>query len=167
VSQGGYRPGLDSDYTKLSVDLTRDQPLTDELLLSIGVSGQYGLTKIPGAEMSAFGGADYGRGYLGSVIYGDSGLMARAELSYSFDVPNTYLNAIQPFGYFDIGRTWLHDFPNGTMDAASTGFGARFTVFERVSTEFSFNKALTAAYTTNAGRRSKDPLYLFNVKASF
>ena len=60
-----YRPGLKPNYRKLSLDMLRDQPLTEKLSLSLGVAAQYGLTVVPGSELSAFGGSDYGRGYLG------------------------------------------------------------------------------------------------------
>jgi hemolysin activation/secretion protein len=167
----GYRPGLQPNYRKLSLDISRDQPLTEKLSLSLGIAAQYGLTVIPGTELSAFGGSDYGRGYLSSIIYGDSGIMGKAELVYTHEMGNDVLNALQPYAYYDTGRTWLKDLPQNSgmesiMNASSFGFGARFNLLNHVTADLSFNQALSE-YLANSGRRSKDPLYLFNVRVDF
>ena len=61
-----------------------------------------------------------------SIIYGDSGIMGKAELTYTHEIGNDVFNALQPYVYYDIGRTWLKDLPQNSgmksiMNASSLG----------------------------------------------
>jgi hemolysin activation/secretion protein len=171
-STQSYRPGLEPDYSKLVLNLSREQPLSEALALNLDLSAQYGFTRIPSAQLAAYGGTKYGRGYLGAIIYGDSSVMASTELLYTKEIDNPILNGIQPYAYYDFGRTWIRDpqgvgLENGNMYAASFGLGIRANLLQYVTADLSFNQALVTDYVDSGGRMTRDPLYLFSVEVNF
>ena len=96
----------DPEYTKVNLSLSRLQGLSDHWTFYISCMGQYTPQSLLSSEQFAFGGAQYGQAYDSAEITGDKGMAGKAELRYSA-LPNFhYLNRIQYFAFYDIGKVW-------------------------------------------------------------
>lgn len=112
------------DFRKLYGSIGRLQALPLQLELLGLVQGQYSYDPLLASEEFGFGGGQMGRGYDPSEITGDKGLAASLELRRNFQAGSAF--ALQPYGFFDIGKVWNIDpTSKNKISAASAGVGLR------------------------------------------
>ncbi len=123
-----------SDFTKLTAEISRLQPLAPSIDLLASLSGQKSSHILLASEEFGLGGLKYGGAYDSSEITGENGLAARMELRYSGTAPSFRLDNYQFYGYYDVGRVWSPD--GSTADErraslASSGLGVRLGFLSR------------------------------------
>lgn len=144
VSQGVPILGASSDhannlslagrsvFTKFSGLARYTNTLTEPVSFSLTANGQYSLQPLITGEQILFGGTQIGRGYDPGAITGDSGLGGSFELRYDTHLPDYYINAMQPYVFFDAAKVWNKarpasaGIPLGDFNIASAGVGIRF-----------------------------------------
>jgi len=119
----------DPDFSKITVDLHRVQPLTDDLSLSLSGVGQHAFNGLLAGEEFSLGGYQYGRGFDPAALSGDDGLGGTAELHYypsflGIDRLDTYL-------FYDRGAVWNHDIAK-KYALRSAGLGLRVPIGDDV-----------------------------------
>ncbi|TBV00127.1 ShlB/FhaC/HecB family hemolysin secretion/activation protein [Stutzerimonas kirkiae] len=116
-----------SDFTKLTLDLTRIQQLPGNFSLFGSMTGQLSNRPLLASEEIALGGYSFGRAYDDGEVAGDSGWAAFIELRYNhFGVP--FLpHGIQYYAFYDAGQVWSKSEARfeGHQNLFSTGLGLR------------------------------------------
>ncbi len=123
-------------FTKFNLDASRLQTISGPFGVLLAASGQYSLSPLLAGEEFGVGGTDFGRGYDFSEVTGDSGIIAKIELQYGFDVGSEVLSDLQLYTFYDVGNVWQRDPQPGekyTEGLASAGLGSRFNVLDAVS----------------------------------
>lgn len=131
-----------TDYTKLSAYISRDQQLLSHLSLFGAAKFQYAFNTLLSAEEFAFGGANFGSAYDGSEITGDHGAAFRLEARWSLAGPIPGRG--QLYIFYDYGCVWRHEpTRQSQVDASSTGFGFRLHIGQHISASLEIAKPLT------------------------
>ncbi len=159
------RPDGRSDYTTFVGEIRRDQHIFDQLYLHLAATGQRSTTPLLTSEEFAVGGAVYGRGYDVSEIVGEHGAAAMTELRYGWEVNSRWLQALELFGFYDIGAVW-NDGDGGTTrtSLASAGGGVRVLFDPWVYLSIELAQPLTL---TPGNEGDKDPRVFFSVSSRF
>ncbi|MBS9404078.1 ShlB/FhaC/HecB family hemolysin secretion/activation protein [Halomonas sp. TRM85114] len=121
------RPGGELEFTKLSLYLSRWQPITDDWSLFAALEGQYAYDPLLSSEFISFGGEDSLRAYESGLLFGDHGVTLSLELNYV--PPNETALNLQWYGYLETGRAWTRETEFEFSDnngATATGLGVRF-----------------------------------------
>jgi hemolysin activation/secretion protein len=148
------------DFTKLLVNASRLQAISDNLSLLISTSVQETSASLLSAEQFGVGGSIFGRGYDSSEISGDEGIAFSAELRW--DVVDDDIK-IQPFIFYDIGEVHDKNHFTESVSLASTGLGARMQWKSlRIDTSIAQPLTYTPA-TPKLGSEQKDLRYLINI----
>lgn len=161
------RKSGEHDFTKLSGDLMRYQPLFPHWYFLAEASWQYSFSNLLAAEEFGVGGPRYARAYDSSEITGDHGIAFKIELQYQKDLNHRYLKSIQPYAFFDHGTIWRKTRLSGIGKEASlqsTGFGARFNLVDRISGYAEFAQPLSDDVLSEGDR---DPRFFFSVVGRF
>jgi hemolysin activation/secretion protein len=143
----------DPQYTKLNGTLSRLQGITENSSFLIAGIGQYTNNPLLSAEQFAFGGTQYGQAYDPAEITGDRGVAGKAELRYNQSPGWKYLNSLQYFTFYDIGKVWnvlpadLTGLPQ-QQSAASAGVGVRISFNQYVFGAAEFAQPLTKVVAT-------------------
>lgn len=139
------RPGSDPEFTKVVGEISRLQGLWAEEAWSLNLlgvlAGQYTTDILPSSERFYLGGDRLGRGYYNGEVAGDRVLAGTVEFQFNFSMINDLdkpesLIPIQLYAFLDFG--WarnLSPIEVAHQRIASTGFGARVDVSQRVSFE--------------------------------
>ena len=125
----------DSQFTKLTVDIRRIQPIFDAVSVYGAVAGQYSFDRELAGEEFALGSTQFGRGFDPAQVSGDHGLGETLELRYDMRAKWLLDSSLQYYGFLDNGRVW--DRPGNPASAnqslgsaqsmlTSTGGGVRF-----------------------------------------
>ena len=96
----------ETDYAKVTVDVSRLQRLAPGFSLLIDVTGQYTRDGLVASEEFSIGGARFGRAFDPSQVSGDRGIAARAELRHYFNWRNVLLRQLQFYAFYDYGAVW-------------------------------------------------------------
>lgn len=168
---GAYsRTSGDPSFEKVTLEVTRLQPITNTWAVYAGVSGQYATGPLLASEEFAIGGANYGSAYDAAEITGDHGVAFRAELQRETDLGLTWLPRSQFYGFYDVGRVWNRDITPGAeadhISLASTGLGTRFNLLEDVSGGLEVALPLTKKVSAY-GEDGSAPRAFFNVNYRF
>lgn len=133
------------NFTKVSFTGSHLQWFTQRFAIFGAIEGQYALNPLLAAEQFAYGGSDFGRGYDPSQIVGDDGIGAKVELRWNASPAWKYLQAIQPYVFYDAGKIWNRDGVSlpAEQSAMSTGVGARFIFMPSLTGNFYIAKPLT------------------------
>lgn len=117
-----------SDFTKLTLDLTRLQQLASRWSVVGSIASQFARRPLLASEEMALGGGSFGRAFDDGEISSDNGIAATLELRY---VPDVSAVALQLYGFIDGGRVWAADGGNVVTPNKLTSFGggvrARFS----------------------------------------
>ena len=155
------RKGGSTDFTKVTGLAFYIQPLWSDFSVALAGQGQYSFSPLITGELISFGGSQIvGRGYDPGSINGDQGLGGSVELRYDKRLDNSILLAIEPYAYFDAGRTYyIQD--GASMDAslvdqtiASVGGGMRSTLAYNANLGLEVSQTLRAVPGSDAGRRA-------------
>lgn len=141
-----------SDFTKVSLQASREQGVSDDVGLQLSLSGQKSFDRLLSSEQFSYGGSQFGRAYDFAEISGDDGLAAGVELRFGRSVKRSWLEAFQLFANCDVGVVW-NDYPGaGTVrdSLAAVGGGVRLTFPGQIRAVVEFGKGL-AAFDGTAG----------------
>ena len=132
-------------YTKLTVDLAREQDLPGQFSVRGWLTGQATGNRLLSSEEFRLGGGTFGRAYDPSELVGDEGVAAAVELRYDVAAPHEDVSGVQLFGFWDFGALWDDTLGIGTQrfSLASAGAGVRFTLFDRLAATLEVAKPLT------------------------
>ena len=138
-ARGNSREFGRTNFTKVNLDVQRNQQIWGPVSAFAQFAGQYAGTQLLAPEEFGIGGRTFGRAFDPSEKTGDHGMAVVAELRYTvddlkfpiLDLPTT----LQVYGFGDWGRVYHID--SNTRKSfeqlASAGLGMRFTVGPRVS----------------------------------
>jgi hemolysin activation/secretion protein len=120
-----------ADFTKLNLDLSRQQFLPAGFGLNLAATAQITNQDLLSSEQFGLGGTGFGRVFNPSAVLGDSGYGLRAELQRTFLYhikanPKPYFT--QPYWFIDYGQVFRispTSLEPGYSTLASTGFGVR------------------------------------------
>lgn len=146
-------PGGQSDFTKATMEASREQGLTEEIGVQVAFAGQKSLDRLLSSEQFGYGGSRFGRAYDFAEISGDDGVAGGMELRYGRDVELSWLKGYQLFAASDVGLVW-NDVPGETIvrdSLASVGVGLRLTLPRNLLATVEVATALDAFDDTDGG----------------
>jgi len=143
-----------SDFTKLVVNLSRTQQLSQRLTALVSGAGQWAGHKLLSSEEFGIGGTSFGKAFDSSEITGDRGFAGLLELKYSSKF-------LKPFASIDYGQ--VHQIGTGQDELASFGGGVRFGG-KYFSGSVEIAKPLTHIV---AAEGDQDARFFFSVKGGF
>jgi hemolysin activation/secretion protein len=135
------------------------------------VTGQYSFNPLLASEQFAYGGSQLGRGYDPAAIIGDHGLGGTLELRLDTQLNGRFLQTVQPYLFYDGGRTWnkvtVISIPT-KQSATSAGIGIRFAVNSAISGSLMLTQPLTTKVATEEiiNGNSKAPRGFFSFVAA-
>ena len=163
------RPRGHGDFTKGTIDLTRQQIIDGPWSAMASMIGQKAASTLLSSEEFAVGGARFGRGYDPSEITGSNGAAGSLELRYDGRIPGlgpdlTY----QLYAFGDFGVVWTGDAAGGVEkdSLASTGLGVRLGIGGRYSAEIEAAKPLTRGVASEGNKTDMVRVY-FRLSANF
>lgn len=109
-----------SDFTKLTIDLTRLQQIAPRLSAVGSLTSQFARRPLLASEEMALGGSSFGRAFDEGEQSSDNGIAATVELRY---VPDLGSMPLQLYGYIDGGRVWAAAGGNQAAQTQLTSFG--------------------------------------------
>lgn len=119
-------------FTKVELEVTRLQRLSQQVELYLGLSGQKSATTLLASEEFGIGGERYGRAYDNSELVGEDGLIGQIELRYTPDWEAKWVDGYQLYAFYDLGRVWNRDTFVSHASLASAGAGVRVDFNENV-----------------------------------
>ena len=134
------RANSDFGFTKVSAEITRNQPLaalTDTVLLSLEatLAGQFSRDVLPLSEKFYLGGTRLGRGFYSGQVTGDNAFGTSIELQFSTSFEAGVLPVLgetrlgtQFYLFDDYGRTWENQSIDPNRQLSSFGAGVRFAI---------------------------------------
>ncbi len=146
------RPGGRTDFTKLTVDVSRLQSLgflLPGLQLQVGLTAQFSLRgPLLASEQIGLGSNPFGRGYDYSEITGDNGFAGQVELQYGRAITQEglrrFVQEYQAYLFYDGGFVWRNTSTGTSLpNLQSTGFGVRLNGVRGVSIDLQAAKALS------------------------
>ncbi len=155
-----------SDFAKFTAEVSRDQSLIYDFALAVSVRGQKSTVPLLSSEEFGVGGIRYGRAYDSSEITGEDGAAGSVELRYDMQLDKPYLQALQVYGFYDIGAVW-NIVPGGSSvraSLASVGGGIRLTVTPSLFATVEVAQPLTRVV---ANEGDDDPRAFFSLAAQF
>ena len=162
------RPAGNSNFTKLTMQMSRLQRLSDNISILTEMMGQYSYQRLLVSEQFAFGGENMGRAYDPSEILGDHGAAGKLELQYSSQIQPSWINATQYYAYYDAGITWFRKGDCGCKTeeriktATSAGAGFRVNITNNISGYLEVAKPLTRNV---AAKENQDKRYFVSISA--
>ncbi|MBX3501388.1 MAG: ShlB/FhaC/HecB family hemolysin secretion/activation protein [Alphaproteobacteria bacterium] len=153
----GGRAVAHAGFAKLNVSLEHQRPLGSEFTTIVRATAQAASTSLPVSETFAFGGRQYGRGFVASEALGDHGFAASAEIRYA----PRWLDALKPivgsylYAFVDYGRLWARDSRNALFfaEGVSGGGGVHLQLFDKVSGEVEVTRVLAGRTSASATPR--------------
>lgn len=137
---GLSRSGAKTDFTKLTLELTRVQTLFSPwpgvtLSLQGTLAGQWSSDVLPQAEKFYLGGSRLGRGYYAGEVTGDRALAGSLELQLALPWQGDFAGhavVVDPvlYTFYDAGQTWENRSQDPDRSISSFGLGARFRLTE-------------------------------------
>ncbi len=126
-------PFAETGFTKGTLAAGVAQPLGKRGALRLNASAQYSRDRLPGAERYAIGGEAIGRGFDTSLLTGDRGAGAIAEVAWR-PLKTAKLANSEVYGFVDggvVGITARGAIPKTDYGLASTGVGTRLRYAQR------------------------------------
>ena len=152
-----------SDFTKLTLDVSRLQQLGARTHAWASLTAQYSQRPLLASEELALGGAHYGRAFDDGEISGDKGAALMVELRHH---PEFLPRNAQLFGYADTGRIWAA--PGGAVPArhtlASAGAGVRLSLPRGMLATLEAAKPINTDVRTQANKNARA---FFSLSAPF
>ncbi len=123
------RPGINTAFTKLTLDLSRLQSLAPSWSLYVGTSGQYSFDTLFAGEEFALGNSTFGHGFDPSSLVGDHGIGGTAQLRWDVSSTAPQLQSVMLYTFYDAGVTWVRT-TDTQQGLASFGGGVRIGLTE-------------------------------------
>lgn len=133
-------PGFDPDFTKVTFQFQRQQPLRGQLSLVVSAQGQYSSDRLASSEQVSFGGSTLGRGYDPSLLAGDRGVggMVQLQLGLPGLAVDGKVEGASAYAFADwaTARTLAYGTtPAVSGSLASIGLGLRFMLMRHASVD--------------------------------
>ena len=154
-----------SDFTRLTANVGRLQPLSDDVRLYVATEGQYAWSTLLSSEQFGFGGPQFGRAFDPSELTGDDGIAGMAELRLTLPSEIPRLNT-ELFCFIDAGRVWNYG-DDKPICASSTGFGIRGSYGEGLSGSLIIAEPINHEVSAPQYGNGKNPRGFFSLNASF
>jgi len=151
-----------SDFTKLTADLSRTQPLFDNFVLQFDATGQWSADVLLSNEEFSIGGSQFGRAYDPSEVSGVHGVAGVVELQYVVETGQKIFNGFTLYGFYDAGTIWDDD--GESVPLTSTGAGVRLSIIEGLIGSIEIAKPLNRSV---AEKGDQDARVFFSVSAQF
>ncbi|MEI9890885.1 MAG: ShlB/FhaC/HecB family hemolysin secretion/activation protein [Caulobacteraceae bacterium] len=155
-------------FTRLDVEATRQQPLSDQISLLVGAGGQTAFNgSLLASEQYSIGGYNYGRAFDPADATGDSALAGRVELQWTPVFRPQGLSGLQPYTFYEHGQVWQAQPPLGTPTSqtlVSAGLGLRFTLLGRINSDLQWAYPLGPGLGGAVPRRGR---VFFSVNTNF
>jgi hemolysin activation/secretion protein len=170
-------PGADAGgslgFTKYTLVVTHDQPVTGPISLNFHGIGQWTNERLVIGEQTSFGGSGIGRGYDPASLSADAGAGLASEVRYDMHLPQYHLDTTQFYYFFDAARILPRrsDEPPPIPplmernSLLSTGFGVRVALLERVTGGIEFAQELRGVPNNDQGKTGAR--ILFNAAVRF
>ena len=143
-----------SDFTKLTLDLTRLQQLGERTSLMASLTSQFSRRPLLASEELGLGGSSFGRAFDDGEISGDNGVAVTLELRHS---PASLPHNVQFYAYIDSGRVWAAD--GGALVArpklSSAGGGVRASLGSTVFATLEIAKPLNTEVRTSGSKNAR------------
>jgi len=161
--------GASTGFTKYTLVVQHDQPITGPWSAHFNGLGQYTGERLVTGEQTSFGGSGIGRGYDPASLAADTGYGVASELRYDAHFPQykIEIDTAQLYTFFDWAQVRpLHDEappPVGTMThrtLMSVGFGLRVALLQRFTGGIEFAQELRSVPNNDLGKT--DSRILFN-----
>jgi hemolysin activation/secretion protein len=140
------------NFAHLNVDLSHMQALPWDFQIALHFAAQIADQPLVPTEQFAAGGLTSVRGYLQSEAIGDDGVSESVELRSPMLI-DSYIHDWRFFIFGESAEAWIIDPLAGQQKVfrlASTGFGTRFQIFDRVSANVDMAFPLIDGPTTKA-----------------
>lgn len=152
------RPTGQSAFTKLNLQLSRNQLLPYDFSLYVSVNSQYSFRSLLSAAQFGVGGREIGRGYDPSELLGDRGVAGSAELRYTmphFGSLQKYLELAQPYAFYDAGKIWnLDPLPEPQRQSVtSAGAGIRLKFIHYLDANFYLAKPISKVVRSSGNKK--------------
>lgn len=143
-----------SNFTKLTLDLTRLQQLGERTSLVASLTGQLSRRPLLASEEIGLGGASFGRAFDDGEVSSDNGMAATLELRH---VPVAWSHNVQFYGYVDAGRVWAADggAPVTRPKLASAGGGVRTSINRSVFATLEIAKPINTEVRTRGDKNAR------------
>lgn len=164
---GRSRTTGEHTYTRFNAALRRIQNIDESFSVLVATEGQYSRDSLLSSERFALGGAQFGRGYDGAELTGDSGLSGLVEVRYAGFPTSDWFESYQPYAFYDIGAVWTNDPVVGESSReslASTGLGVRFNMANHMSGDAQVAFPLTRDVVSEL---DDDPRFFFSLLKRF
>lgn len=119
------------DFRKLNLRATYDRALGERWVVRLKAAGQWSGDLLPSSEQFSIGGAEFGRAFEQSVVIGDQGAAAAAELAWRPPGLPKLLAGSEVYGFADtatVTREGRLGFLDQDYDFASAGGGVRLSI---------------------------------------
>ena len=140
-----------SDFTKVTLDVTRLQQLGERTSLMASLTSQFSRRPLLASEELGLGGSSFGRAFDDGEVSGDNGVAMTLELRH---VPASLPHNVQLYGYVDSGRVWAAD--GGALVArprlSSAGGGARASLGGTTFATFELAKPLNTEVRASSNK---------------
>ncbi len=141
------QPEASAGFTKITVEASRAQKLTDFAKLFIQAGAQWTGDDLPITEEFVAGGRAFGRAYDFGEVSGDRGAGMSVELQISPKLKIPMIHRYEIYGFYDIAKLWNeNDLPAGRVESA--GGGLRFAVTETLTADLTLAKPLAGPVTS-------------------
>ncbi len=167
------RAGAQTDFTKLTFELSRTQalfsPWTGATVSVLGVlAGQWSNDILPQAEKFYIGGSRLGRGYYAGEVTGDSALVATAEVQLSMAYETSVFGQavrVDPmvYAFYDWGQTWENAPLDPDRSVSSAGLGTRFNVTRNAEVQLEGVRRFERRPNGDAAERLKADAFYWRV----
>lgn len=143
-AQTGSPDFTDLEFTKLNLRAGYNRAVGDHAVIRLKATGQLSDDALPGSEQFAIGGSEYGRGFESSIVAGDKGYAASAEVAYRPGTLPKRLAGSEAYVFADGGKVTYRArsiFAATDYDLASVGGGVRLN-FQKAVMEFEASRGL-------------------------
>lgn len=161
-----------SNYKKLNISISRNQPLKGNFEALFSAIGQYAFQEdLLSSEEFSFGGTQFGRAYDPSEIEGDAGMAYKLELRFNKYPTSKIIKKYQFYGFYEIGVVWDalgEQFKPERYSACDVGIGLRANFSKYFSGVLELDKPLTMPVEAQevVGRYGKPLRLRFNLRVS-
>ena len=152
-------------FTSVRASALRVQPIAGDFAMFAEIAGQYAFNDLLSDEEFDVGGTRFGRGYDNKELSADHGLGFTAELQHTSRPDMPYLDRLQFFGFYDIGKVWDRG-SSFNASLSSAGGGVRLWLWDN---EVSLGLQLAKPLTRRSQRasNSREMELLFRALAQF
>lgn len=122
------RGDADMEFARLNLDVVYARSLFAGITVQLSATAQYATRPAPASEEFSLGGDGFGRAYDSGELSGEDGAAVAAEFRRNLGIKRSYLNYVQAYGFYDIGKVWDRQSASslGPADSlASAGAGLR------------------------------------------